>query len=96
MRVVEQGTPSAGGRPAGVASAGEARSIAALLLAAKIAERLGVRLDDGELQGSVDVLIEQVQGLPAPRDYDEVARQAMNAVAEYGRRTHGVVDADGE
>lgn len=93
VRDVQQGTPSANGRPTMMASAGEARSIAALLLAAKVAEKLGIRLDDGELQGSVEVLIEQVEGQPAPRDYDEVAHQALDAVAEYGRRKHGVVEA---
>lgn len=79
------------------ASAGEARSVAALLLAAKIAEHLGITLEDGELDGTVQVLIEQSKHQGAPRSYDEVAGQMLAATRAYQKSRHSppVVEIDG-
>lgn len=79
------------------ASAGDARSIAALLLGAKVAVVLGITLEPGELQGTIEVLIEQSRRAPAPRDYDEVAAQMIAATRAYQNSRGGptVVETDG-
>lgn len=79
------------------ASAGDARSIAALLLGAKVAVTLGVELEPGELQGTIEVLIEQSKHQGAPRDYDEVAAQMIAATRAYQHSRHSapVIETDG-
>jgi len=68
--------------PDQMASPGDARSIAALFMAA------GARPD--EIDGGVAILIELVNGKPAPRDYYGIAQQVVDALAEYRRREHDV------
>lgn len=79
------------------ASAGDARSIAALVLGAKVAVTLGVTLDPGELQGTVNALIERSKKQAAPRDYDEVAEQMINAYRAYlnSKGDPTVIETDG-
>jgi hypothetical protein len=60
------------------AGAGEARSVTALFLAA------GAKPE--EIDPAVNVLIEMVAGLPTPHTYEAVARQPIEALAEYRRR----------
>lgn len=74
--------------PAAMPSAGDARSLAALFLAAKIAHHIGLKLDDGELQGAVETLIGQVGDKPVPTDFDQVAQFALDATAEFQKHRH--------
>jgi hypothetical protein len=68
------------------AGPGEARSLAALMLAA------GARPD--EMDGVMTVLIAQAgkRSLP-PMSYGEVAQQIIDALSEYRRTSPSVVDA---
>lgn len=79
------------------ATAGDARSIAALLLGAKVAVKLGVELEPGELQGTIAILIEQSKHQGAPRDYDEVAGQMLAATRTYqnSKESPPVIEIDG-
>lgn len=74
--------------PAAMPSAGDARSLAALFLAAKIAHHIGLTLEDGELQGAVENLIKQVGDKPVPTNFDQVAQYALDATAEFQKRRH--------
>lgn len=91
MRV--DGGRASGDVPAAMPSAGDARSLAALFLAAKIAHHIGLKLEDGELQGAVATLIGQVGDKPVPTDFDAVAQYALDATADFQRHRHfGVPD----
>jgi hypothetical protein len=70
--------------PEQMASPGDARSIAALFLAA------GARPD--EIDGAVQVLIELVKGQEGPRTYQAVAEQPIKALQEYRKRLHDSID----
>lgn len=86
MRV--DGGRATGDVPTAMPSAGDARSLAALFLAAKIAHHIGLKLEDGELQGAVQTLIGQVGDKPVPTNFDEVAQYALDATNEYQRHRH--------
>lgn len=64
--------------PERMAGPGEARSIAALFLAAGAAPN--------EIDGAVQVQIEQSVGRMAPRSYEEVAQSVLDALKEYRNR----------
>jgi hypothetical protein len=96
MRVVG-GHVGAHGSTEQFASIGDARSVAALLLAAKVADYLGITLEDGELQGAVSTLIEQSKHQGVPRNYDEVAGQVIAATRTYrqSKDSPPVIETDG-
>jgi len=87
-----------GGRATGesprLPSAGDARSLGALFLAAKIANHLGLTIEDGELQGAIETLIAQVGDKPVPTNFDQLVRNAMDATAAYQDTRHGHVPDD--
>lgn len=73
-----------------VASPGEARSLTAVFMAA------GADPRQGEVQGAVEVLIELTSrpGREAPRTYDAIGLDALEALAEFRRRRDSqVIDA---
>lgn len=70
--------------PERMASPGEARSIAALYLAAGAAAN--------EIDGAVQVQIEQSAGRMAPRSYAEVAQSVLDALTEYRHRVRDTID----
>lgn len=63
------------------AEPGAARSVAALFLAAGAAP--------DEIDGAVQVLIEQTRRMNVPQTYAAVAQQPIDAIAEYRRRQQG-------
>ena len=69
-------------------SAGDARSLGALFLAAKIANHLGLVIEDGELQGAIETLIVQVGDKPVPTNFDQLVRSALDATATYQETRH--------
>jgi hypothetical protein len=70
--------------PERMAGPGEARSVAALFLAAGAAP--------DEIDGAVQVLIEQIKNQSAPTSYAAVAQQPIDAIAEYRHRQQGLRD----
>lgn len=82
MRV--DGGRASGEVPDRMAGPGEARSVAALFLAAGAAP--------DEIDGAVQVLIEQIKNQAAPTSYAAVAQQPIDAITEYRRRQQGLRD----
>lgn len=80
MRV--DGGRASGDVPERMAGPGEARSVAAIFLAAGAAPE--------EIDGAVQVMIEQLRGQTAPSTYAAVAQQPIDAIAEYRHRQQGL------
>jgi hypothetical protein len=85
MRMKVNGGRVDGEVPERRAGPGEARSVAALFLAAGAAP--------DEIDGAVQVLIEMTQRMNVPQSYAEVAQQPIDAITEYRRRQQGLREA---
>lgn len=91
VRVIGEVPGQSTGRGAArVASPGEARSLTAVFMAA------GADPRKDEVQGAVEVLIEMTSaaGREAPRTYDAIGLDALEALEEFRRRRDSqVIDA---
>lgn len=86
VKVIDnRGTNRSAEPPVKAPSAGDARSLAALIFTATLADELGIHLRPGQLQGAVETLIAQSVSRPIPSDFDAIVEQNLSAVIGYRR-----------